>query len=107
MIHEMKPVLLEIRDNQKEIDIRVRSVEVLGVEHRVKIDRIQADMDGLGRKVRSYQVVSFAEKRGEPRGGWWLSIIEFFEVLPVYRKFVIPWVATAIAVVVAAWRHRP
>ncbi len=106
MVHEIRPVVLRIEDGQKAFDTRLRSVEIVGAEHGVKIERIQSDIDGLGRKVRSYQPLSQAEKRGEPRGGWWFSVMEFFEVMPLYAKFIIPWVTTAIAIVIAAWRHR-
>ena len=107
VIYAMKPMLEDVRDSQRGMDTRMRAVEIVGAEHKVKIDRIQSDMDGLGRKVRSIQPLSIAEKRGEPRGGWWAGMMDFFEALPFYWKFILPWASAIIATVVAAWRHRP
>ena len=104
-LYRMEPKVDSIHEGQKAMDIRIRVVETQGTEHKIIIARALEDLDGLGRKVRSYPPTAAA--RAESRGGKWMAFMEFLEVLPGYAKFIIPWAMAAGAIVVAAWRRRP
>ncbi len=106
MLHEIKPVVLDIKEGQKAMDTRLRVVEGIGVAHEVKISRIQSDMDGLGRKVRSYQPLSNAEERGEPRGGKWLAFLEVLAVLPQYWHVCLSIGMAALTLATILIRHK-
>jgi hypothetical protein len=106
MIHAMKPMLEDVRADQKAMDSRMRVNEARGERHEVKIDRIQSDMDGLGRKVRNCQPASIAEVRGEPRGGKWLAFLEFMAVVPQYWHVCLSIASVGISAVVIAWKTR-
>jgi hypothetical protein len=102
MLHELKPVVLDIREGQKAIDIRMRAVEVLGAAHTVKIDRIQTDMDGLGRKVRSIETRPPSGPPA-PAPGRWDSMVDFLAAVPAYWH-VAAYAVTALIAFVAILR---
>jgi hypothetical protein len=106
MIHSMKPVLESVREDQRAFELRLRGAETTATEHKVKIERIQDDLDGLGRKVRSYPVAD-AALRGEPRGGKWLAFLEFMAVLPQYWHVVLSLGMTVVAALTIVWHHFP
>lgn len=107
MLHEMRPMLAEVRDTQKAMDSRLRIVEVVAVEHKVKIDRIQSDLDGLGRKVRARPTGADAAGRGEPRGGKWLAFLEFLAVVPQYWHVIFSLGSLVTTAAVILYRHWP
>ena len=94
LLHEMKPVVLDIREGQKSMDTRVRAIEVNVGVHAVKIDRIQTDLDGLGRKVRGIETRPPATSEGR-----WTDIVEFLGAIPLYWHVIGYAVTVGIAVV--------
>lgn len=109
MLHEIKPVILDIRDGQKAMDIRVRAVENLGVEHKVRLARIDTDLDALGKKVRERPTIGPIGATGAAGadGSNWRGLMEFFSVLPTYWHVVVSIMMFSATVLVTAWKKRP
>ncbi len=111
MVHEMKPVLIDVREGQKAMDERMRASETRGTEHEVKIERIQSDIDGMGRKVRGVEARTLAlgpTPPPETEPGRWRGIIEFVAAVPAVWHIVGGVVAGAAGVISAVafvWRH--
>lgn len=86
MLHEMKPVIAASAETLKSLDDRQRALEIGHAEHKVQIVRIQSDLDGLGRKVRSQPA------RVQPAshdGSKWIAFLEVVAVLPKYWQALI------------------
>lgn len=109
LLHEMKPVLIDVREGQKAMDARMRDSEVRSERHAVKIERLESDIDGLGRKVRNH-TGGISQPRGESPGGKWLSFLEIFAVLPQYWHVALSigmGAVTVFTVLISVWRHKP
>lgn len=109
MLHEMKPVLLDVREGQKAMDDRLRASELQGAAHGVKIDRLKEDVDGLGRKVRGIEVRGnlAAAVAPAPREGKWAAAAEFLGAIPAYWHFLGYVAAGALSVAAFFVRHKP
>ncbi len=110
LLHELKPVVLDIREGQKSMDERMRATETRGAEHGVKIDRLQEDVDGLGRKVRAVEVratVPIAVAPPVESSGKWVALAEFIHALPAYWHVAALSLGWVLSVVAILWRHRP
>ncbi len=91
MLHEMRPVVLDIREDQKAMDIRMRATEILGAEHGVKIRALEAKP---------------AAASSEP--GRWATIAEFLGALPTYAHFAMSIGGVVLAALAVAFRlHKP
>lgn len=94
MLHELRPVVLDIREGQKAMDVRMRAAEIQGAEHKVKIEGIHSDLGALGDKLRATAAAARAATaaatatvaaaatppRSEP--GEWTSFVEFISAIP-------------------------
>lgn len=100
MLHELKPVVMDIREGQKEMDARVRGVEVQAGAHSVKIERIQSDLDGLGKKIR------YAPTPAAPEGRSFGAFLEIIASLPTYWHVVVSAVLFASSVAAVAWGRK-
>ena len=100
-VYEMRPVLLDVRENQKAMDIRVRATEARGEQHEVKIRRVQEDLDGLGRRVREKAVALPARSEGN-----WRGVVDFLSVVPAYWHVVVSAMMFLATVLITAWRHK-
>lgn len=105
LVHEMKPMLSDVRESQKATESRVRASELLAVEHGVKITRLESDVDGLGRKVR-HVANGDTLVAAKAEGGNWRALIELLAVLPQYWHVILSIGMSAIAAITLIWRHR-
>lgn len=107
MLHELKPVVLAIKEDTKSMDARLRASEVQGAEHGVKIDRLQDDVDGLGRKVRVVETraANPLPDKTPRESGKWTATIEFLAALPAYWHFIGAAMAGAVAAAALLIRH--
>ena len=105
MLHEMKPVLIDVREGQKEMDARVRSVELQVGTHAVKIERIQSDIDGLGKKIRHTTPIVIPARRSDHLG--WRSLMEFLSVLPTYWHVILSAGLCFSSFLAILWRRHP
>lgn len=105
MLHAMKPMLEAVREDTKAIDARVRASELQGAEHGVKIQRLQEDVDGLGRKIR-YAVPAPPAAAGETPGKW-AAFADFMGALPTYWHVIVSAAMFVGATVTMLVRHRP
>ena len=102
-VNRMEPMLGDVRTGQKDADIRLRAVEVNIASHTVKIERIQTDIDGLGRKVRSIEIRPPGPPPAET--GKWAAVAEFVGSIPAYWH-AIGYVAAAVLSVLAIASHK-
>lgn len=77
----IQPVLEANTATLRVMDERQRKGEMVSVEHGVKIERLESDVDGLGRKLRSQ---SLHLHQGGGGHGRWLSFLEAMVILPKY-----------------------
>lgn len=112
-VHEMKPMLADVRDGQKSTEARLRASEISQAEHGVKIERLQTDFDGLGRKVRAVETRILAPAApavpapARESKFSWTTIIEFLSAAPTLAHFVITVFIGLGAIAAAFWRHGP
>ena len=102
MLHAMKPMLEEVRADQKAMDTRQRASELLAAEHGVKIGRLQSDVDGLGRKVRAVETRAPAAARESSFS--WMAIVDFFSAAPTLAHFAVTCAIGLMALGAALWR---
>lgn len=109
MLHELKPVVLAIKEDTKMMDARLRASEVQGAEHGVKIDRLQEDVDGLGRKIRIVETraANPLPAKATSEAGRWGAVLAFLAALPDYWHVAGSFVLGGGAIFAVLWRHRP
>lgn len=105
MLHELRPVVLGIREDTKSMDERLRGSEIRAAEHGVKIERLQDDVDGLGRKVRAVEVRQPTTLPPSDTGRW-ASIAELLGAIPGVWHFVGYAVAGIISIAALIARHK-
>lgn len=108
-VFEMRPMLSDVRENQRAIDERMRAAETRGAEHGVKIDRIQSDIDGLGRKVRAVEVRSTVPSAvaAADTPGKWAALADFLGALPAYWHVVASTAMFLAAIATTLARKKP
>ena len=107
-VNRMEPMLGDVRSGQKDAEIRLRAVEVNIAAHTVKIERIQTDLDGLGRKVRHIEM----RPPGPPTApsaevpGRWAAVAEFLGAIPAYWHAIGYVAAGVLSVAAIIARHK-
>lgn len=109
-ISGIKPVLEANTLALKELDMRQRRADIVAAEHGVKIERLQNDLDGLGRKVRVAQSVQHlhrAQETGKPAGAdtKWITFLEFLVILPKYGHVLLGIAGVTLAAVSLLLRY--
>ncbi len=102
MVHELKPIIFEIRDSQKVMECRIRDSEIKTAEHKVKINRLEIDLDGLGKKLRVIPIHAARLQSGSKFD----AILEFLVIAPKFWHIILTAAMALITAITIAWRHR-
>ncbi len=101
MVHELKPVVFEIRENQRYMDARIRDFEIKYEGHEAKIDHLIIDSDSLGKKIRACEM-NQAIERGDSK---LFNFLEVLAILPRYWHIIMSLVMAAATAITIAWRR--
>ncbi len=103
VVHELKPIIFEIRDSQKVMECRIRDSEIKTAEHKVKINRIEIDLDGLGKKLRVIPIHAARLQSGSKFD----AFLEFLLLAPKFWHIIMTVAMAIITVFTIAWHRKP
>lgn len=104
-VSALKPALDANTVAIRSIEERQRRVEISQAEHGVRIDRLDLDVDGLGRKIRAHREAS-PKEAALPSLGWWASGLGLLVEAPKYWHVLFSLgsiIATAFVVLRTHW----
>lgn len=109
MIHEMKPMLADVKAGLMSQDLRLGFLEKQNIRNDMRIDRHDTDLSRMGTNIREVEgrVKSLEDKRHireaagvrEGHKRTWIALLEFLASAPQYLT-IWHWVASGVVVVV-------
>jgi Flp pilus assembly CpaF family ATPase len=105
----LKPLMERMDARQDSLDERQRKSEIVAAEQGVKVDRLQSDVDGAWKKIKSLDDRQRIRSAAHPESsnGTWLAILEFLASAPKWAHALVTVGSVATTVGVVLWRHWP
>jgi len=106
-VSAIQPSLDSLASGQKGLEERQRQSELTQATHGVKIERLQTDVDGAFRKIKSVEDRSRIAVKANEHGSGWLKVVEVVADAPKWVHAILTVGSLATTAGVIIWRHWP